>query len=76
MATVGALNLFAQISNNAYQALFQGFSWLAGIHGFLLFRHQFPDVAWHGVVQDRLPAFQNGDALITVDRLEISEVDV
>ena len=48
MATVGALNLFAQISNNAYQALFQGFSRLAGIHGFLLFRHQFPDVAWRG----------------------------
>ena len=28
------------------------------------------------MVQDRLPAFQNGDTLISVDQLEISEMDV
>ena len=49
-----------------------------------MFRHQFLGVAWRGVggarhrgmVQDRLPAFWNGDALISVDQLEISEADV
>ena len=29
-----------------------------------------------GMVQDRLPAFRNGDALVSVDQLEISEADV
>ena len=29
-----------------------------------------------GMVQDRLPAFQNGDALVSVDQFEISEADV
>ena len=43
-------------------------------------------LAWHGVggarhcsmvqVQDQLPAFWNGNALVSVDQLEISEVDV
>ena len=29
-----------------------------------------------GMVQDRLPAFWNGDALVSVDQFEISEADV
>ena len=29
-----------------------------------------------GMVQDQLPAFWNGDALVSVDQLEISEADV
>jgi len=41
-------------------------------------------MVWHGVggdchcdmVQDRLPAFWNDDTLISIDELEISEVDV
>ena len=29
-----------------------------------------------GMVQDRLPAFQNGDILVSVDQFEIGEADV
>jgi len=29
----------------------------------------------HGMLQDWLPAFQNDNALVSVDELEISEVD-
>ena len=30
----------------------------------------------HGMVQDRLPAFRNGNALVSVDPFKISEADV
>ena len=42
-------------------------------------------MAWHGVVwrgarhcgmvQDQLPAFRNGDTLVSLDQLEVSEAD-
>ena len=30
----------------------------------------------HGMVQNWLPAFRNGNALVSVDQFEISQVDV
>ena len=34
------------------------------------------DEAHHGMVQDWLPAFRNGDALGSVDQFKIGEADV
>ena len=38
--------------------------------------HMLEETRHHGMVQDRLPAFGNGDALGSVDQFKIGEVDV